>query len=93
MTTRPLPPDRPPDSDGQEDELLKDPGRAGTALAGLAGGVLVPDAGAQQHGPVDSTNPIPAAAGSAPQPGGLITINKLGRKQSKLIPAGAGEED
>jgi hypothetical protein len=38
MTTRPQPPDRPPDSGGQEDELLEDPGRGlGLRLLALLG--------------------------------------------------------
>jgi hypothetical protein len=38
MTTRPQPPDRPPESDGEEDELLEDPGRGlGLRLLALLG--------------------------------------------------------
>ena len=38
MTTRPRPPDRPPASDGVEDELLEDPGRGlGLRLLALLG--------------------------------------------------------
>ena len=60
MTTRPQPPDRPPDSGGQEDELLVDPGRGlGLRLLALLGAFAFLMLGISSMAPLFQPTPSP----------------------------------
>jgi hypothetical protein len=60
MSTRTLPPDRPPESDGEEDELLEDPGRClGLRLLALLGAFSFLMLGISSMAPLFQPTPPP----------------------------------
>jgi hypothetical protein len=60
MTTRPQPPDRPPDSEREEDEFLEDPGRGlGLRLLALLGAFSFLMLGLSSMAPLFQPTPSP----------------------------------